>query len=112
MSIIKLRSETAAAGLRVGQFGAPVKAVKSGTVAVDPPSINASTRGTATATITGVAAGDLLILEPPSALESGLLYVGHYVSAANTVTIMLYNPTGAAVDGANRTWRYLWIDLT
>lgn len=112
MPIIKLRSETAAGSLRVGGSGALVKAIKSGTVAVDPPSINASTRGTATATIAGVAAGDLLILEPPSALEAGLLYVGHYVSAANTVTIMFYNPTGTAVDGASRSWRYLWFDLT
>jgi hypothetical protein len=112
MSINKFRSETAVGAARIGLSGALLRGVKSGSVAIDPPSISANTRGTATATITGVAAGDIVILEPPAALETGLLYVGHYVSAANTVTVMLYNPTGSAVDGASRSWRYLWFDLT
>lgn len=112
MSLTKIRSETAVGALRVGPLGDRVRAVRSGTVAIDPPSIASATRGTATAAIAGVAPGDLVLLEPPATLEAGLLYVGHTVTAAGTVTVMLYNPTAAAVDGASRTWRYLWIDLT
>jgi hypothetical protein len=98
--------------LKVGSGGTALKTVKYGTVAVDPPSIGATTRGTLTVTITGVAVGDIVELHFPSSLEAGLLYVGNRVASADTVSIYLYNPTGAPVDGASRTWEYVWFDLT
>lgn len=92
--------------------GTDIKAIIAGTAAVDPPSIAAGAKGTATLTITGAAAGDVVMLNAPSALEAGLLVMGWYVSGADTVTIMLYNATSSPLDGASLTWTYEWHDLT
>lgn len=97
--------------LKVGG-GSLLRRIKAGTISVDPPSIGAATTGTVALTITGVAVGDLVILMPPSTLEDDLIPKGSPVTAADTVTLLLYNPTGAAIDGAARTWQYLWFDLT
>lgn len=75
-----------------------------GTANVNPGSIASVTRGTIAVPMTGAKVGDFVGANPPAALEAGLLYVGAYVSAANEVTIMLYNLTGGAVDGAARDW--------
>jgi hypothetical protein len=99
-------------GLNVGT-GSDIKKIKSGTVTVDPASIAATTSGETAVTITGVAVGDIVIFEPPSALETGLAYgATGRVSAADTVQLRLTNVTGLAIDGASLTWRYLWVDLT
>jgi hypothetical protein len=92
--------------------GTGIKKISSGVAAVDPGSIAANTRGTATMTVTGAAVGDVVILNMPSTLEAGLLFCGAYVSAADTVTVVLYNATGAPIDGASIGWRYEWHDLT
>ena len=89
-----------------------VKGITRDTVSVDPGSIAANTRGTVTATITGLAATDFIALMPPAALDAGLLFVGAYISAADTVTIMLYNATGSPIDDSARDWEYLWMDFT
>ena len=97
--------------LQVGT-GGTLKKIVHGTVAnVNPASIAAGGVGSVALTITGVAGGDVVMVEPPAALEAGLL-AGLPVISANTVTIPLANPTGDAIDGAARTWRYTWIDLT
>lgn len=90
-----------------------LKGLKAGTVAVNPPSIAATSSAEVAVSISGVAVGDIVLFEPPSGLETGLAASGTgRVSAANTVQLRLTNVTGAAVDGASRTWRYLWVDLT
>lgn len=95
----------------IGAGGAEIKAIKSGTIDIDPPSIPASTTSAVTATITGLASGDVIIMQPPD-LEAGLIFVGEAVTAADTVTVYLRNDTVAPIDGALKTWRYLWFDLT
>lgn len=96
-----------------GTAGTDIKLIKSGTVAVDPASIAAGASAETAVTITGVAAGDIVILEPPASLESGLVADGvGRVSAADTVQVRLTNASAAAIDGASLTWRYLHIDLT
>lgn len=87
-------------------------AMTSGTLSVNPASINDQVRGSIAVTLTGVAAGDLLVLEPPDNLEAGLAYAGHRITATNTVTIYLYNSSGGAVNGAALDWRYVWWDRT
>lgn len=79
--------------------------ILAGTVSVNPASIAATTRGTVAVTITGVAATDIVVLEPPAALNDDLIYCGHIVTA-NTVTIQLYNVTGSAIDDTARDWKY------
>jgi hypothetical protein len=96
----------------IGSGGTGIKKISKGISAVDPGSIAATTRGTATMTITGVAVGDIIILNVPSTLEAGLLYCGCYPSAADTVTLLLYNATGSPIDGASIGWPYEWHDLT
>ena len=87
-------------------------AITSGTAtSSDPASIAANVRGTCTLTITGVAPGDLVILEPPAALNAGLVYAGHVVTA-DTVTIQLGNIAVGAVDDTARVWGYVWYDRT
>lgn len=92
---------------------AEVKGWKTGTVNVDPVNISAGASLETAVNITGVAVGDIVIFEPPASLESGLSAecIGR-VSAANTVQIRLTNATAGAINGAQRTWRYFWIDLT
>jgi hypothetical protein len=82
--------------------GKNISGITSSTHAVDPASIAAGAVGTATITITGLAAGDLVVAEPP-ALSAGLVFVGLRVTA-NTVTLLLANITDSPVDGASATW--------
>jgi hypothetical protein len=98
--------------LSVGSEGTLVLRLRSGTAAIDPPSIAATTRGAATFTLTGAKVGDVVQLQPPAALNDDLIYCGADVTADDTVTAYLYNPTGAPIDDASQTWRYLWLDLT
>ena len=67
---------------------------------------SASVATTATATDTvavpGVALGDMVLGMAVGASEAGLVRRA-YVSAANTVTIVTYNPTAGAVDLASTT---------
>lgn len=86
-------------------------AVTSGTLAVNPGSINDQVRGSIAVTLTGVAAGDLVVLEPPTDLAAGLAYAGHRVTT-DTVTIFLYNSSGGAINDAETSWRYVWWDRT
>lgn len=98
--------------LLVGSGGSTVKKIATGTVSIDPGSIAAQTRGSQTATITGAAVGDVVLMQPPGALNTGLVFAGCEVTGANTVTVFLGNLTAGAIDDGSQTWRYLWIDLT
>lgn len=96
-------------GLQVGGVnGTACYRIVAGTVAIDPASINATTTGAPTFTLTGAKAGDVVLMVPPAALEDDLVPKGARVTADNTVTLYLYNGSGGAVDGASLTWTYLW----
>jgi hypothetical protein len=98
--------------VQVSANGTALWGVRSGTVSLNPGSINATTRGTVTFALTGAATGDTVIMVPPDTLEDDLLFVGARVTSASTVTVYLYNPTGGAIDGAALTWGYTWLDFT
>jgi len=94
-------------GLKVGNSGNVIASIFTSTVSVNPGSIAATTKGTVDVTIAGLTPSlDNIILQPPSALNAGLLYVGHNISADDTVTIYLYNKTGAPIDDGALTWKY------
>lgn len=57
-----------------------------------------------TITVAGAVANDTVTLGPPAAIEAGLTWSG-FVSAADTVTVRVCNPTGGAIDPASATWR-------
>lgn len=69
----------------------------------DPPSISSGTQATTTVTHTGAVLGNTVTIYPPPYTLSGLVANG-YVSAANTVTIVLSNLTSAAVDLGSGLW--------
>lgn len=69
----------------------------------DPTSIAAGASLTRTVTVTTANIGDLVKVSPPYSLQG--LGVSAYVSAANTVTIVLNNNTGGAVDLPSGTWK-------
>lgn len=97
--------------LAVG-VGTAIKQISMGTIAIDPGSIAATTKGKPTFTLTGAASGDRVIMEPPDGLHDDILFLGARVTAANTVTVYLYNPTGSAIDDGSLTWNYTWLDIT
>jgi hypothetical protein len=101
---------TSAAWLQSDNTGAMSwRPVFYGTVSVDPPNTNPNTSTTFTVTTSGVQTTDLVFLTPPSGIEEELVFQGADVTAAGTVTIQMRNVTGAAVDGAARTWSYMVI---
>ncbi len=83
----------------------------TGTLSVNPGALTDQQRGSVDVTLTGIAPGDLLVLEPPTTLAVGIAYAGHRITA-NTVTIFLYNSSGGSVDDAALDWRYVWWDRT
>lgn len=97
--------------LLVGDNGERIREISTGTISIDPPSIATVTRGAPTFTLTGAAAGDFVVMLPPSTLNDDLCFVGADVGA-NTVTVYLYNPTAGPIDDTAKTWRWLWFDTT
>ena len=67
----------------------------------DPASLAAGSSVTTTITVAGAALGDFVLASFSLSLQG--LFLTAYVSAANTVTVVLGNLTGAAVDLASGT---------
>ena len=105
------KGEVAVGALQVGDNDT-VYGIEFGTVAIDPASINATTRGATTFTLTGAATTDIIIVNPPSTLNDDLIFCGAAVTAADTVTVYLYNPTAGSINQAAATFSYCWIDTT
>lgn len=105
------KGEVAVGALQVGSNDT-VYGIEFGTVEIDPAAINATTRGGTTFTLTGAATTDIIIVNPPSTLNDDLIYCGAAVTAADTVTVYLYNPTAGSINQAAATFSYCWIDTT
>ena len=69
---------------------------------LDSASIATVSTATDTVTVAGVALGDMVLGMSIGVDEAGLVRRA-YVSAANTVTIVTYNPTASSVDLASTT---------
>lgn len=67
----------------------------------DPPSIAAAGQASTTVTVTGARLGDDASVVFSASL--GGLIASAYVSASDTVTVVLFNPTGSAIDLASGT---------
>ena len=72
------------------------------TCTLDSASVLTTATATDTVTVPGVALGDMVIGMSFGVSEAGLVRRA-YVSAANTVTIVTYNPTAGSVDLASTT---------
>lgn len=105
------KGDASVGALQIGS-GDTVFGTDVGTVSLDPASINATTRGTVTFTLTGAKAGDIIVCNPPADLNDDLIFCGATVTSDDTVTVYLYNPTAGSINDTARTWSYLWVDLT
>jgi len=105
------KGEAAVGALQIGDNDM-VYGIEFGTVAIDPANLNATTRGATTFTLTGAATTDIIIVNPPADLNDDLIFCGAAVTAADTVSIYLYNPTAGAINQASATFSYCWIDTT
>ena len=75
-----------------------------GTGTVNPGTINAQVvNETQTITVKGAMAGMTVHLGPPAAFTAGIMW-GGYVSANDTVTVRLANPTSGNIAVASGTW--------
>jgi len=93
--------------------GTTIKQIKlTGNISIDPASIAATSRGTATGTFSGCAAGDAVIALGMPAINDDLIYMGADCSAADTIRIYLYNPTAGAIEDGANNWQFLWFDMT
>ena len=94
------------AGFTPGTSAVSLTQVYKGTIAVNPGSLTTLTSEDVSVTITGAATGDVVIMNPPSTLESSLAVGGAYVSAADTVKVRISNVSSGTVDGASATFTY------
>jgi hypothetical protein len=73
-----------------------------GTATYNPPSLAAGATTTTTITLNGVILGDTVVGVSFSLDTQGILFEG-YISAANTITVRLTNPTAGVIDLASGT---------
>lgn len=90
-------------GLQVGT-GTLMTKFLSATKTWDPGSIADGAQTNTTVTVTGALAGDMAVVSFTVAVTAGAFMVAH-VTAADTVTVTLFNKTGGALDLASGTLR-------
>lgn len=94
--------------VNIGSGGA-ITFAKKASVSVDLPSIATLAVEEVSVTVTGAAAGDAVIANPPATLAAGLMFAGAYVSGADTVKLRVYNSTGGSIDEAAANWVFMLI---
>jgi hypothetical protein len=78
------------------------------TATVIPGTVTAGQIAAPAVAAAGVKTTDHVIAIPPTDLQTGLVPVGVYVSATDSITVRLYNPTTAAItDTAGKVWKFL-----
>jgi hypothetical protein len=104
-------SDTVTAGDLVVGGGDPINAIDDGTATLSFTSIPATGTASAAFTVTGVAAGDVVLVNA-NQLSSASVALSHVsVTAADTVTAFAINAGSASVS-ASATVTYVWFDLT
>lgn len=99
-----------AAGFKTGSSGTQLNLVKKGTVSVVVAALTAAAEADVSVTISGAAAGDIILMTPlDAAMETGLGIAAIWVSAANTVKIRMSNFSGSTLTGSTSNWSYLLI---
>ena len=73
---------------------------------IDLASINATTYSVQTFTVTGLDTDDIIVVNPP-ALTSGLYLISYRVSAADTLSLIVYNSTGGAINEGAGTYKIM-----
>lgn len=82
--------------------------IKKFSATIDPPSVAATSVAAVDVTVSGVKSGDIVLaynLANYSTL-SGVGICGAFVTDDDTITILLVNPTGSAIDPSETTWTF------
>ena len=74
---------------------------------VDIASIAATTAVATAVTVAGVITDDEVVAIPPEGLEDDLIPIGANVTAADTISLTVYNPTAGAINPAAATWTFI-----
>ena len=90
--------------LVVGSGGTALAKYLSAIRNYDVPNLTADTSDTFTITVTGAAAGDGVVVTPPSGWAASLFLNAH-VSGANTVTVTVYNAGTGPVNPGSGDFR-------
>lgn len=99
--------------LQVGESsGSTINGIQMGTATVDPASIATVSQGAPTFTLTGAKTGDIVLVVPPSTFDPRSALAGARVTADNTVTIYINNPSAGASDSASGSWQYVWFKMS
>lgn len=106
LSAVDITATTVETGELAFTGGADISHCFTVSASLDLSSIAATTTKVVTATVTGAATGDLVVMSATSAIPDELT-IQAYVSAANTVTVRAYNPLGTTITGASYTFRIL-----
>lgn len=85
-------------------IGTPVAKHLSATATYDPPNVTSGSQTSTTITVTGAAVGDVANCGH-STITADLWQIACYVSAADTVRVVLKNHSGGAIDAASGTLR-------
>jgi hypothetical protein len=84
--------------------------LRYGTVNVDFPNIGGTSFSNSTFTLTGVATGDRVFVFSPASFNANIILSATCeVTAANTISLRAYNPTGGNVNPAAVDFSYIWI---
>lgn len=105
---------TASTSAVIGGSGATIKGIYSAAISVVVGTNAAAAEADVSLTITGVRAGDLVLLAPiDAAVETGVGICAVWVSANDTVKVRFTNLNAAlALNGSTANWNYVWFDLT
>lgn len=89
----------------------PIKGIYCGSFVFDAASATTGVTVTADVAAVGVAVGDIVLVQPPTAWNSGLVCTT-VVTAADKFALRVSNVTAGTLDAASGTFTYLLIDLT
>ena len=90
-----------------GQNVAAITGTLRHTSTWDIPNIAANGRETTTVTVTGAAAGDLVVASHDQLGATSALFVAAHVESANTVRVTVHNVSGAGINPASGTLKVL-----
>ena len=107
MPSISLNRKPQKIGGSSSQFGS-LASIRTGTKVFDCGNLLANTSATTTVTVTGVTitdTGAAVLVTSSDAAQNASIVLKGYISAADTVTISVINPTALAIDPASATYR-------
>jgi len=101
------QGSTVLAKVQIGEAsGLPITEVRRYQATINPASVAANVCAEQTFTVTGLAVGDIVVVNSSAPL-AGMGICGVRVSAVNTLAVNFVNPTAGALDQASGTWDIL-----